>query len=158
MIESITAEEYRKLVGAEEPATPTEMSAEEYRKLVGLDEPLLAPKTNTEPKAKRDFASWLERVSPDPIFTEHQFHPTRKWRFDFCIPQLMLAFEYDGLMQHGRNQGHASIGGILRDSEKLNEAQSLGWVVVRVNAKTVSNKSAFAMARRAFALRGVEIP
>ena len=43
---------------------------------------------------------------------------------------------------------HASIGGILRDSEKINEAQVLGWKVFRVNAKTIQNGEAFTLADR----------
>lgn len=75
---------------------------------------------------------------------EHRFHPTRKWRFDWAIPEQSIAFEYDGIM--GGQASHASIAGILRDSEKINEAQRLGWDVYRVNAKSIGDGSAFTLA------------
>ncbi|CAN5372631.1 hypothetical protein BH09CHL1_BH09CHL1_35230 [soil metagenome] len=77
---------------------------------------------------------------------EYRFHPTWKFRFDWAFPDLMIAFEYDGLMRYGQNQGHASIGGILSDHEKLNEAQALGWKVFHINAKFIRNGSAFTLA------------
>lgn len=70
---------------------------------------------------------------------EFVFHPRRKWRFDFCFPEIMLAVEYDGLMSG--DASHASVGGILRDAEKANEAQLLGWMVIRMNAKTIHDRT-----------------
>ncbi|MCC6316002.1 MAG: hypothetical protein IT337_18535, partial [Thermomicrobiales bacterium] len=35
-------------------------------------------------------------------------------------------------------------GNIMRDAEKINEAQLLGWLVIRVNAKTIKSGQAFA--------------
>ena len=79
-----------------------------------------------------------------PVEHEYHFHPTRKWRFDWALPERMIAFEYDGLMSG--QASHASIGGILRDTDKINEAQRLGWDVYRVNAKTIQNGVAFTLA------------
>jgi hypothetical protein len=75
--------------------------------------------------------------------TEYRFHPDRKWRFDYAWPGLKIAIEYDGIMQ--RTVGHNSLGGILRDSEKINEAQRLGWRVFRANAKNVGDGTFFAL-------------
>lgn len=83
---------------------------------------------------------------------EHRFHPTRKWRFDWALPERMIAFEYDGLFGGKKGKdgtaSHGSVGGILRDVEKINEAQVLGWKVFRVNAKTIQNGQAFTLADR----------
>lgn len=67
---------------------------------------------------------------------EYTFHPERKWRFDWAIPALKIAIEYEGgiFMAEG-NKGHGSVGGILRDIEKYNEATVLGWRVIRVSPK-----------------------
>ena len=70
------------------------------------------------------------------IEAEHQFHPTRRWRFDFAIPSIKLAIEYNG---HGSTGGghigrHATITGMSGDCEKLNEAQRLGWRVIQFTA------------------------
>jgi very-short-patch-repair endonuclease len=65
---------------------------------------------------------------PMPV-AEYQFHPTRLWRFDLSFPDRKIALEIDGggyvRGRHHRAAGHA------KDSAKANEAQLLGWVVLR---------------------------
>ena len=79
-----------------------------------------------------------------PYVEEHIFHHTRKWRFDIALPALKLAIEYDG---HGATGGkahmgrHASVTGMARDSEKINQAQILGWRVLRFTALHFSSES-----------------
>ena len=75
--------------------------------------------------------------------TEFRFHPTRRWRFDYCWPAGKIAVEFDGIMF--RTVGHNSLSGILRDSEKANEAQRLGWRLFRANAKSVGDGSFFSL-------------
>lgn len=92
------------------------------------------------------------------VLTEHVWHPTRKWRADYFLPQQGqqgTIIEYDGLMHHGKNQGHASISGILRDSEKANEAQAMGIPMYRVNAKTIESGEAFTLLDRVLRPVGV---
>ena len=67
-----------------------------------------------------------------PFIREHRFHPVRRWRFDYYFPSLNIAFEYDGL-----GLGHTGIAGVLRDTDKINEAQAMGIAVYRANARTV---------------------
>lgn len=74
---------------------------------------------------------------------EVRFHPERKWRLDFAWPARRIGVEYDGIMF--RTVGHNSLGGILRDAEKINEAQRLGWRVFRANAKNVKDGSFFTL-------------
>ena len=60
---------------------------------------------------------------------EFLFHKRRKWRFDFAWPDLLIAVEVEGGVfsggRHVRGQGYES------DCEKYNEAQLLGWMVLR---------------------------
>lgn len=87
---------------------------------------------------------------------EARFHPTRMWRFDFAHPDHRIAVEYDGFVggSHGHGDAsHASIGGLLRDQEKSNEAQLLGWIVIRVSAKTVKDETAYRWVHEALKLR-----
>lgn len=79
---------------------------------------------------------------------EVTFHPERKWRFDFAFfrtdgTPAFVAVEYDGIMF--RNASHSSMSGILRDSEKINHAQALGWSVYRCNAKTIGDGTFYAL-------------
>lgn len=60
---------------------------------------------------------------------EYRFHPERKWRFDFALPELKLAVEYEGIQSE--KSRHTTLKGYTGDSEKYNEAQRLGWIVLR---------------------------
>lgn len=64
---------------------------------------------------------------------EYRFDRERAWRFDYAIPAVMIAVEYEGgiFMQ---KSGHTSAAGVNRDIEKYTRAQLLGWKVVRVTA------------------------
>lgn len=71
---------------------------------------------------------------PEPV-PEHRFHPTRKWRFDWAWPAHMLALEIDGGVWTGGR--HTRGKGYVGDMEKLNEAQLLGWTVLRITPDQV---------------------
>jgi len=77
---------------------------------------------------------------PDPL-REHRFHPTRRWRFDFCWPEAGIALEIDGATWTGGR--HARGSGYQADCEKLNEAAVLGWRVFRATRDMV--KSGYAL-------------
>lgn len=60
---------------------------------------------------------------------EYRFHPIRKWRFDFAHIKMRIAVEIEGAVYtRGR---HTRGTGYLKDCEKYNEAQMLGWKVLR---------------------------
>lgn len=59
---------------------------------------------------------------------EYRFHPTRRWRWDFCFPSQKLAIEIDG------RGYHQTVKGVRADHEKQNEAVRLGWRVLRFPA------------------------
>ena len=83
---------------------------------------------------------------PDPV-TEHRFHPPRRWRFDFCWPDQMLAVEVDGggyvYGRHNRPEGQE------KDAEKYNQAVLDGWRVLRYVSKHVDSGWAVAEIERA---------
>ncbi|MHA4844450.1 hypothetical protein ACX0G7_09810 [Flavitalea antarctica] len=73
------------------------------------------------------------------LLQEHPFHPERKWRFDWCIPALKIAIEYEGGI-FDRNGSHTSVEGMSRDIDKYNAAAALGWRLIRlssINYKTL---------------------
>ncbi len=60
---------------------------------------------------------------------EHRFHSIRRWRFDFAHLKHKVAIEIEGgIWTKGR---HTRGKGYLKDCEKYNEAQILGWKVLR---------------------------
>jgi len=64
------------------------------------------------------------------IVKEFKFHPTRKWRFDYAFPFLMIAVEVDGGVWTGGR--HINPAGYINDMEKLNTVASMGWLVLRI--------------------------
>ena len=71
----------------------------------------------------------LHLVGKNGFVTEYKFHPDRRWRFDFAIPELKLAFEAEGgVWTRGR---HTRPTGYIKDCEKYNAAMDLGWKVYR---------------------------
>ena len=59
---------------------------------------------------------------------EHRFHDSRKWRFDYALPAIMVAIEIEGI---GGVSRHTTITGYAKDCEKYREAAALGWRVLR---------------------------
>lgn len=62
--------------------------------------------------------------------TEYRFDKKRRWRFDYCMPNLRIAIELEGgiysLGRHTRGKGYEN------DREKYNSATMQGWRVMCV--------------------------
>lgn len=63
---------------------------------------------------------------------EYRFHNKRRFRFDWAIPDLYIAIEYEGLFSD--KSGHTTISGFSKDCDKYNLAQIQGWTVLRYTA------------------------
>ncbi|MEO6390827.1 MAG: hypothetical protein ABIP75_03185 [Pyrinomonadaceae bacterium] len=99
---------------------------------------------------KQDLLNQMRMVGLPAPETEQYFHPKRRWKFDFRIGLVAIEFEGGMFEKDGVAQtGHGSLTGLLRDQEKYNEAQLLGYIVIRVNAKTVGNGQALQWIERA---------
>lgn len=92
----------------------------------------------TEKKKKKK-----QRLGSDELYqlwpwgdVEVEFHPTRRWRFDWAWPAFKVAVELDGYNYH------TSRAGWLKDMEKMNEALLLGWRVFHVTPADVSSGKA----------------
>lgn len=71
---------------------------------------------------------WKAYGLPEPV-EEYRFHPTRRWKFDYCWPHQKIAVEIDGgIWIQGR---HTRGAGFLKDHEKMNAAGLLGYRVFR---------------------------
>ena len=60
---------------------------------------------------------------------EFKFHPKRRWRFDYAIPEHRIALEVEGGVWTGGR--HTRPQGFLGDIEKYNTATLMGWRVFR---------------------------
>lgn len=64
---------------------------------------------------------------PEPR-AEFEFHPVRRWRFDYAWPAQKIAVEIDGgVWNTGR---HTRGTGFIEDQRKRNAAAILGWRVL----------------------------
>lgn len=61
---------------------------------------------------------------------EFQFHPSRKWRFDYAFIDAKIALEVEGGVYTGGR--HIRPRGFLGDVDKYNAASVMGWRVLRV--------------------------
>ena len=78
-----------------------------------------------------------------PPEVEFIFHRPRKWRFDFCWPENMLAVEVEGaIWAQGR---HTRGSGFTGDCQKYNQATIDGWRVLRFTAEMINSGLAIKM-------------
>lgn len=74
---------------------------------------------------------------------ELKFHPERKWRFDYAIPEYKIAIEVEGGVWTGGR--HTRSQGFLGDVEKYNAAAVLGWRLLRVVPTTLMSSNTLQM-------------
>jgi len=74
-------------------------------------------------------------------YREYEFHPDRKWRFDFALTDWKMAFEVEGGTWSKKSR-HTTGSGYEEDCIKYNEATRLGWQVYRFTTGQVKNGQA----------------
>lgn len=85
-----------------------------------------------------NFLDRLKQIINKEVIPEYRFHPTRKWRFDYAIPEFKIAIEIDGgvFIQGRHNRG----SGYVKDMEKFNEAAILGWRILRFTPQQIKKE------------------
>lgn len=97
-----------------------------------------AVKKVQESKLRLETAAHLSGL---PVWvTEHRFHPTRRWRFDYAWPDQKIALEVHGGVHSGGRHNRGV--GLTQDREKMNTAACMGWVVIEATAEQVRNGQA----------------
>ena len=76
---------------------------------------------------------------PAPV-TEYVFHPVRKWRLDVAWPAYRVAVELQGGVWSRGAHGRGS--GIVRNFDKLNNAQIEGWCVLQFSTDMLRDPAA----------------
>lgn len=80
-------------------------------------------------KHSDQFTQWAAQELGCQVIAEYQFHPKRRWRFDYALPQQRIALEVEGgVWTQGR---HTRGSGFMGDMEKYNTASVMGWRVLR---------------------------
>lgn len=123
------------------PKIANEITPEEYAK---------ALKKAARKKWENVFARQLEaegyslgedpdNLLPGEYIREYKWHPTRRWRSDFCFTDKVLVEIEGGVWTRGR---HTRGQGFINDCEKYNNAAALGWRVFRFVSGTVEDGTA----------------
>jgi len=73
------------------------------------------------------------------LIPEYRFHPTRRWEFDFALPEYLLAVEIEG--GGWKNGRHNRESGRLKDREKYNAAAALRWRILYFTPTEVAKLS-----------------
>lgn len=83
---------------------------------------------------------WRQLGGPEPYECEHRYHPTRRWRFDFAWPDVLVAVEVEGgVWVKGR---HVRGVGFEQDCDKYNAAAWAGWAVFRLTGRMLEDDPA----------------
>lgn len=99
---------------------------------------------------------WLETHFGDVLHREYRFHEPkpgekrRQWRFDYALMPDKIAIEFEGVLSHS---AHTSITNVVNDAAKFNAASLQGWIVIRVNTKSLESGQAYNDIYDALALR-----
>ena len=142
------------------------MTAAEYRAMIGRETPKKAAGATKAPKGDKGVARKPKGPQRGPkgpqrdIFTEtcrrelgievvkeYQFHPTRRWRFDYAVPSRKVALEVEGGAWTGGR--HTRAKGFIADMEKYNTAALFGWRVLRVVPDDLLSSTTLQMLRAA---------
>ena len=127
------------------------ISAEAFRLAYLGSKAKKTPRSPRPRKERRDpfpeadlFTSLVKSELGLDCVKELQFCPTRRWRFDYAIPDYKIALEVEGGAFKKRRYidgdgdlvttiggRHNSAKGFLADMEKYNTATVLGWRVLR---------------------------
>lgn len=103
-------------------------------------------KPATKPKKKRakpriysdsvdQFCMLISQQLQVIIRMEYRFNLERQWRFDYAIPDQMIAIECEGgIWTRGR---HTRGAGYVADMEKYTDAAIKGWVLIRITPKNL---------------------
>jgi hypothetical protein len=83
------------------------------------------------------FPGHIKTVLKQRCVKEYYFHPVRKWRFDYALPELKIAIEVEGGVWSGGR--HITGTGFLGDCDKYNSAAVMGWIVIRVQPIALFN-------------------
>lgn len=79
------------------------------------------------------------------VIKEYQFHPSRKWRFDYAFVEHRVALEVEGGVHTGGR--HIRPKGFINDMEKYNTAAVMGWRLLRCTPDTLLSLSTMNMLR-----------
>lgn len=89
---------------------------------------------------ERFAGNWRARCPEIELTPQHYFDKTRRWRFDFAVPEIWLGIEIDGGTWSDERSGHTYGKGVTKDYEKQNAAMIQGWAVFRFTSDMLNGR------------------
>jgi len=93
---------------------------------------------------------------PKPIREFRFAAPDRKWRFDFCWPDFLLALEIEGGV-FASYAGHRNMKKYLLDMEKYNAAALHGYRLIRATTRDLKDGTLFDLLNEYFRQHPLEL-
>ncbi|MEX3555278.1 MAG: hypothetical protein VB131_01155 [Burkholderia gladioli] len=93
-------------------------------------------------KLEETFALHCRAARLQEPVREYRFDASRRWRFDFCWPDVGVAVEIEGGIWSGGR--HTRGSGFEADAVKYNAAAMQGWRVLRFTGGMVRSGAAIA--------------
>jgi len=87
------------------------------------------------------------------VWPEFYFLTDREYRFDYAIPDHMIAIEQEGGVWAKGNSGHSSGRGIMRDMDKSSLANVNGWMLIRRTPDQVLTNETLELIKKAIETR-----
>lgn len=103
--------------------------------------------TKNQPQLTDLFTSVVKADLGETCVKEFKFHPTRRWRFDYALPEHKIAIEVEGGVWTGGR--HIRPQGFLGDIEKYNTATLMGWRVFRTTPDELVRSATLNLLRQA---------
>lgn len=97
--------------------------------------------TNQKAYINRRLQEYCEGLNIE-LMPEYRFHQTRRWRFDWAIPSIKMAVEYEGIGGLTLSR-HTTLDGYTKDCDKYNSAAMLGWKVIRLTTANYKSLPAY---------------
>lgn len=72
---------------------------------------------------------------------EFKFCNSRKWRADYCMPEIKTLLEIEGGVYAGKSR-HTTGTGYSEDCKKYNAASILGWTLIRYTTQQIQKEPA----------------
>lgn len=92
------------------------------------------------------FIQEVKRRFDTDVVTEYKFHPKRRWKVDFYLPEFGLCIEKEGgIWSDGR---HVHPSGFLSDCTKYNEITAAGLSLIRVTTQNINKSETFDLIKR----------
>lgn len=100
----------------------------------------LKRQANKERLRKRFDLLWGQYGEGLVLDDELLFHPTRKWRFDYCHHESKVAVELEGGTNSRKTKSrHTTPEGFREDRKKYLAAVSLGWIVISLTSDMIDH-------------------